>query len=170
VITLTNRQKKLNAVDALVIISLPFYVKIRNCDEAETNIRGIRECRRYCGDSLVNICVQCSLWVYWISTNTNGLLLDLVNVRVACFVRKTVCNRESSISNLVGVGSQHTVSVRVVRCTFSSSERTTWFPRLLLLLLTYLLLLFSVSVLQFLVVVSVRRLSRLMSAFERTLK
>jgi len=40
----------------------------------------------------------------------------------------------------------------------------------MLLLLTYLLLLFSFSVLQFLVVVSCDRLSRLMSAFERTLK
>ena len=40
--------------------------------------------------------------------------------------------------------------------SFSSSELTTWFPRLLLLLLTYLLLLFSFSVLPFLVVVSVR--------------
>ena len=39
---------------------------------------------------------------------------------------------------------------------FFSSELTTWFPRLLLLLLTYLLLHFSFSVLQFLVVVSVR--------------
>jgi len=40
--------------------------------------------------------------------------------------------------------------------SFSSSELTTRFPRLLLLLLTYLLVLFSFSVLQFLVVVSVR--------------
>jgi len=40
--------------------------------------------------------------------------------------------------------------------SFSSSELTTWFPRLLLLLLIYLRLLFSFSVLQFLVVVSVR--------------
>ena len=40
--------------------------------------------------------------------------------------------------------------------SFSPSELTTRFPRLLLLLLTYLLLLFSFSVLQFLVVVSVR--------------
>jgi len=40
--------------------------------------------------------------------------------------------------------------------SFSSSELTTWFPRLLLLLLKYLLLRFSFSVSQFLVVVSVR--------------
>jgi len=40
--------------------------------------------------------------------------------------------------------------------SFSSAELTTWFPRLLLLFLTYLLLLFSFSVLQFLVVVYVR--------------
>ena len=39
---------------------------------------------------------------------------------------------------------------------FSFSELTTLFPRLLLLLLTYLLFLFSFSVLQFLVIVSVR--------------
>jgi len=38
----------------------------------------------------------------------------------------------------------------------SSSQLTTRFPRLLLLLVTYLFLLFSFSVLQFLVVVSVR--------------
>ena len=40
--------------------------------------------------------------------------------------------------------------------SFSSSELTTRFPRLLLLLLTYLLSLFSFFILQFLVVVSVR--------------
>ena len=49
------------------------------------------------------------------------------------------------------------------------SELTTWFPRLLLLLLTYLLLLFSFSVLQFLSS-PCGRLCWLMSAFERTLK
>jgi len=40
--------------------------------------------------------------------------------------------------------------------SFSPSGPTTWFPRLLLLLLTYLFLLFSFSVLKLLIVVSVR--------------
>ena len=54
--------------------------------------------------------------------------------------------------------------------SFSTSELTTWFLRLLLLLLTYLVLLFSLF-LFYNLVVSVRKLlNRPMSAFERTLK
>ena len=89
--------------------------------------------------------------------------------------RNAMCRSKSCplLHNSVGTSCTKPFSANPSHCSISSfffSERTTWFPRLSLLLLTCLLLLFSFSVLQFLVVVSVRQIKPIHVGFRAHVK